>query len=76
MISVSKTFYFDFFLTFKSQFNTKMVLDKSLAQNLFSAICRGMRKNISFLVKFSQPAITCSKLTIETLEQGVKCVQN
>ena len=76
MISVSKTFYFDFFLTFKSQFNTKMVLDKSLAQNLFSAICRDMRKNISFLVKFSQPAITCSKLTIETLEQGVKCVQN
>ena len=24
----------------------------------------------------SQPAITCSKLTIETLEQGVKCVQS
>ena len=23
-----------------------------------------------------QPAITCSKLTIETLEQGVKYVQN
>ena len=22
----------------------------------------------------SQPAITCSKLTIETLEQGVKCL--
>ena len=22
-----------------------------------------------------KPAITCSKLTIETLEQGVKCVQ-
>ena len=26
--------------------------------------------------KFSQPAITCSKLTIETLEQGVKYVQS
>ena len=24
----------------------------------------------------SQPAITCSKLTVETLEQGVKCVQS
>ena len=24
----------------------------------------------------SQPAITCSKLTIETLEQGVKYVQS
>ena len=26
--------------------------------------------------EFSQPAITCSKLTIETLEQGVKYVQS
>ena len=26
-------------------------------------------------VTSSQPAITCSKLTIETLEQGVKYVQ-
>ena len=25
---------------------------------------------------FSQPTITCSKLTIETLEQGVKYVQS
>ena len=28
-----------------------------------------------FLCVSSQLAITCSKLTIETLEQGVKCVQ-
>ena len=28
------------------------------------------------LVKSSQPAITCSKLTMETLEQGVKYVQS
>ena len=27
-------------------------------------------------IKHSQPAITCSKLTIETLEQGVKYVQS
>ena len=26
--------------------------------------------------KSTQPAITCSKLTIETLEQGVKYVQS
>ena len=26
--------------------------------------------------KITQPAITCSKLTIETLEQGVKYVQS
>ena len=27
-------------------------------------------------MNFTQPAITCSKLTIETLEQGVKYVQS
>ena len=26
--------------------------------------------------KYTQPAIACSKLTIETLEQGVKYVQS
>ena len=30
-----------------------------------------MRKN-----SFTQPAFTCSKITIETLEQGVKYVQS
>ena len=31
-----------------------------------------------FIVKeqYTQPAITCSKLTIETLKQGVKYVQS
>ena len=28
------------------------------------------------LIKYTHPAITCSKLTIETLEQGVKYVQS
>ena len=28
------------------------------------------------LIIISQPTITCSKLTIETLEQGVKYVQS
>ena len=27
-------------------------------------------------ITYTQPAITCSKLTIETLEQGVKYVQS
>ena len=27
-------------------------------------------------IAFTQPAITCSKLTIETLEQGLKYVQS
>ena len=30
----------------------------------------------STIVSKTQPAITCSKLTIETLEQGVKYVQS
>ena len=28
------------------------------------------------LIEYTHPAITCSKLTIETLEQGVKYVQS
>ena len=32
--------------------------------------------HICFCNFFPQPAITCSKLTIETLEQGVKYVQS
>ena len=28
------------------------------------------------IIQFIQPAITCSKLTIETLEQGVKYAQS
>ena len=32
--------------------------------------------NMNSSFPFSQPAVTCLKLTIETLEQGVKYVQN
>ena len=28
------------------------------------------------VTQIAQPAFTCSQLTIETLEQGVKCVQS
>ena len=34
------------------------------------------RDVIPFKIRYSQPAITCSNLTIETLEQGVKYVQS
>ena len=43
----------------------------STAQNFFCAVII-----LSFGLKISQPAFTCSKLTIETLEQGVKYVQS
>ena len=33
-------------------------------------------ENLSFALSKTQPAITCSELTIETLEQGVKYVQS
>ena len=32
--------------------------------------------HLDIIKEFTQPAITCSKLTIETLEQGVKYVQS
>ena len=32
--------------------------------------------SLLFISLYSQPAITCSKLTIETLEEGVKYVQS
>ena len=35
-----------------------------------------LTKNLWIKEGLSQPAITCSKLTIETLEQGVKYVQS
>ena len=31
---------------------------------------------VSHVGASSQPALTCSNLTTETLEQGVKCVQS
>ena len=33
-------------------------------------------KSLDFQINTFHPAITCSKLTIETLEQGVKYVQS
>ena len=31
---------------------------------------------IEFILAYTQPTITCSELTIETVEQGVKYVQS
>ena len=44
---------------------TCFISDKSVSHSI-----------ILVLYQYSQPAITCSKLTIETLEQGVKYVQS
>ena len=43
-------------------------------ENLESTALRLTLKILNF--EFTQPAITCSKLTIETLEQGVKYAQS
>ena len=40
--------------------------------NLVDAIWKG----VSLIQLVAQPAITCSKLTIETVEQGIKYVQS
>ena len=34
-----------------------------------------VNNELSLIVVYTQPAITCSKLTIETVQQGVKYVQ-
>ena len=56
----------------------ELSLQQSVA--LFEACCKIL---ITCLTSFdiddtilTKPVITCSKLTIETLEQGVKCVQS
>ena len=38
--------------------------------------CNQHNQELEFFVDLTQPAFTCSKLTIETLEQGVKYVQS
>ena len=45
-----------------------VVISSKVYSNFFSTLSSKMQA--------SQPAITCSKLTIETLEQGVKYVQS
>ena len=55
-----------------------------MAKQSFDRLKRRYLKKTRFVQKIkqiwcvdpSQPAITCSKLTIETLEQGVKYVQS
>ena len=37
---------------------------------------KGNTANTNYISTDTQPAIACSKLTIETLEQGVKYVQS
>ena len=48
----------------------------------FAKVVNGFRKTLhlrclaAFSIRLSKTAFTCSKLTIETLEQGVKYVQS
>ena len=41
-----------------------------------SNVCERQSNGLKTLQIFSQPTITCSKLTVETLEKGVKYVQS
>ena len=68
----------DFTITFKQSESTE-----SVTHRLFDSVLS--KKKLDEMPVFphtlrvkgnSQPAITCSKLTIETLEQGVKYVQS
>ena len=43
---------------------------------MHKAITRILSGPLTALQNISQPALTCSKLTTETLEQGVKYVQS
>ena len=43
---------------------------------MYWSIIKALLDDAKILLTQSQPAITCSKLTIETLEQGVKYVQS
>ena len=57
--------------------NEIITINFSISNIFVSLKQSSFRKKVSLKkVKISQPAITCSKLTIETLEQGVKYVQS
>ena len=62
--------------------NVRNSIEKSMFHQILCASFHELRKFLTFVCILqsstsgaSQPAITCSKLTIETLEQGVKYVQ-
>ena len=53
--------------------------DQLLASSMIKVFSEKTNLNFFFFFTsgtFTQPAIACSKLTIETLEQGVKYVQS
>ena len=59
----------------KLNFNEHLNDIISKADRKVNALSRVM-PYMSLSKKKTQPAFTCSKLTIETIEQGVKCVQS
>ena len=48
----------------------------SVFDNFVGLGLKNVRQPLDLIAVSIQPAITCSKLTIETLEQGVKQVKN
>ena len=74
-----KSSYFKWLLSF--QYNRSCSENISMKSLFHGDWCSeiGWKKNALAKLdgyKFSQSAITCSTLTIKTLEQGVKCVQS
>ena len=65
-------FFLDYIFAFGTYFLALLfILVNSFSCNISSCVRQVISTSIS-----PQPAITCSKLTIETLEQGVKYVKN
>ena len=50
--------------------------DKVKTKKEKRVISYSCKQSSHVITSTSQPAITCSKLTIEAQEQGVKCVQS
>ena len=55
---------------------SRLIFHKWLALLLFHDYHLFLLNKISMIQNISQPAIRCSKLTTETLEQGVKYFQS
>ena len=54
--------------------HNEFLSEKELDPNWFRPLWNAIKTIV--LISLTQPAITCSKLTIKTLEEGVKYVQS
>ena len=60
----------------KKDTKIKILLDLASARKVLTIYRAKKQEGESVLWKKNQPALTCSKLKIETLEQGLKYVQS